>query len=221
VETKKCKKCGEVKPISDFYTDKGKVMARCKKCKNEEHQLWVKNNPNRPRELTKEWHMKNPEWGKRNNKEWREKNKDKQKEYIKKWLSNHPGKIAEYSRRRTKLIKNSPRDNLRKQISCLIAYSLKHNGSKRGRKWELLVGYTVEQLKVHIERNFLAGMSWENRNEWHIDHIIPVSAFNFEAPEDVDFKKCWSLKNLRPLWAKDNIEKGNKLEKPYQPSLLL
>jgi 5-methylcytosine-specific restriction endonuclease McrA len=62
-------------------------------------------------------------------------------------------------------------------------------------------------------------MSWDNCNEWHIDHIIPKAAFNYEKPEDIDFKKCWALKNLQPLWAKENHEKKDKLLKPFQPSL--
>ncbi len=31
--------------------------------------------------------------------------------------------------------------------------------------------------------------------------------------EDEDFKKCWSLKNLRLMEASANIIKGNKLDK--------
>jgi len=63
-------------------------------------------------------------------------------------------------------------------------------------------------------------MTWDNYGKWHIDHVIPTSVFNFEKPEDDDFKRCWSLQNLQPLWALDNIKKGNKLEKPFQPKLI-
>jgi hypothetical protein len=62
--------------------------------------------------------------------------------------------------------------------------------------------------------------SW-SRAGWHINHVIPISAFNFSSPEDIDFKKCWALKNLRPLWAKDNFSKNARLDKPFQPSLAL
>ena len=51
--------------------------------------------------------------------------------------------------------------------------------------------------------------------------IIPKSAFNFETAEDADFKKCWALENLQPLWAKDNLRKSNKIHKPFQPSLAI
>ncbi len=52
-------------------------------------------------------------------------------------------------------------------------------------------------------------MSWENRNEWHLDHIIPCSKFNLSKEEDL--KKCFHYSNLQPLWAKDNLSKGSKI----------
>jgi hypothetical protein len=54
-------------------------------------------------------------------------------------------------------------------------------------------------------------MSWENRSEWHIDHRRPVSSFNFLSVDDPEFLECWALSNLQPLWAADNIRKGNAL----------
>jgi hypothetical protein len=49
-------------------------------------------------------------------------------------------------------------------------------------------------------------MSWENWDEWHIDHIIPISKFEKET----DPKIVNSLSNLQPLWASDNIRKSNR-----------
>ncbi len=90
---------------------------------------------------------------------------------------------------------------------------------KNNQKWEKLIGYPVLELMKHLEKQFKDGMNWENYGEWHIDHIIPVSIFNFTKPEHEDFKKCWALKNLQPLWAVKNLSKGNKLNKQFQPSL--
>jgi hypothetical protein len=64
-------------------------------------------------------------------------------------------------------------------------------------------------------------MTWDNYGEWHIDHIIPISAFNFNSPEDFDFKRCWALKNLRPIWAHDNLIKQARLSSPFQPGLAM
>ena len=66
-------------------------------------------------------------------------------------------------------------------------------------------------------------MTWENRGKggWEIDHKIPITAFNFERPEDLDFKWCWVLKNLQPLKGKENTRKSNRIEGFFQPSLVL
>jgi len=96
-------------------------------------------------------------------------------------------------------------------------------GIKNGMHWEDLIGYTKEDLMEHLEKQFTDGMNWDNygKDGWHIDHIIPKSVFNFNSYEDIDFKRCWALDNLQPLWAEDNFRKNNKLEKDFQPSLAL
>lgn len=73
-----------------------------------------------------------------------------------------------------------------------------------------VLGYTKEELKAKIELQFEEGMSWDNYGEWHIDHIKPVSAFNFEKTTDKEFKECFALENLQPMWAGDNLRKGAK-----------
>lgn len=82
------------------------------------------------------------------------------------------------------------------------------NGEKNGRKWEALVGYKLADLMAHLERQFLKGMTWENRGEWEIDHITPLASFNFDSAEHPDFRAAWALSNLRPIWADDNRKKN-------------
>lgn len=82
--------------------------------------------------------------------------------------------------------------------------------AKAGRSWREFVPYTLDELMRHLERQFLPGMTWENRGEWHIDHIVPLSSFEFTSPADPEFRAAWALTNLRPLWAKDNIRKNAK-----------
>jgi hypothetical protein len=69
-----------------------------------------------------------------------------------------------------------------------------------------LFGCTPSEAKARIESTFWPGMSWENYGEWHIDHIVPVSAFDPTDPEHV--RQCFSLDNLQALWAADNLSKG-------------
>ena len=85
-------------------------------------------------------------------------------------------------------------------------------GGKGGRRTEKLVGYSMDELRVHLERQFAKGMSWENMGEWHIDHIVPLVSFAITGPDDPELRRAWSLTNLRPLWASANLSKHDKRE---------
>ena len=123
-------------------------------------------------------------------------NKERLREYVREWRERNP---------------------LSSSMSSAIRSSL--FGRKSNIHWEALVDYNLSKLKRHIQKQFVGGMSWDNYGEWELDHIIPVSAFAFTSKDDIDFKRCWALKNLRPLWRKDNRSKGNKITEPFQPSL--
>lgn len=85
-------------------------------------------------------------------------------------------------------------------------------GARRGAGWQAALGYTVEDLKRHLERQFLPGMSWENMGEWHVDHIVPLKSFAYKTVDDAEFKAAWALTNLRPLWAVSNMKKHARRE---------
>ena len=105
-------------------------------------------------------------------------------------------------------------------ISQRMYASLKKN--KQGLHWEGVVGYSAKELMSHLEGQFKNGMSWANYGSyWHVDHKIPIVAFNFKTVSDIDFKKCWALENLQPLEAVLNMRKGARLYEPFQPSLAM
>lgn len=116
-------------------------------------------------------------------------------------------------------LKNRLRNNIKYRLSNNISGYIRNSliRGKEGRHWEELVGYTVEELKIHLEKQFKEGMNWENYGlkGWHIDHIKPISSFNINSVEDEDFKKCWALNNLQPLWALENIRKSDKISEIY------
>jgi hypothetical protein len=111
----------------------------------------------------------------------------------------------EYNRSRRRI---DPEFALRTLFPARIRKSLLDG--KAGRRWETLVGYTLKQLVVHLERQFLKDMTWDNRDKWHIDHIVPLSSFKFTSSDDPEFKAAWALTNLQPLWKQDNLAKGAK-----------
>lgn len=169
--------------------------------------------------------------------EWRKEQTAKNKA----WLSENPERAALYnSRRREKAIPAGARyanplvcqdcgtTEARvsgRQIVCEACAKIKRPLSARiregirqslfhGKKasWSKLVDYTVDDLRRHLERQFTKGMSWDNFGDWHIDHIVPISSFTFTSAGDEQFKQCWSLTNLRPLWARENMSKAARRE---------
>lgn len=111
--------------------------------------------------------------------------------------------------------------NLNGKIRSAISLSLK--GNKTNKSWEILVDYKLKDLINHLNKTMPYGYCWNDylNAKLHIDHIIPISVFNFTKPEHTDFKRCWSLSNLRLLPARENLIKNAKLTRPFQPALAL
>jgi hypothetical protein len=118
------------------------------------------------------------------------------------------------ARRRHNSRKHITEYRLNNSIRSHLRYALLRSKVKKVMRTEALIGYAISDLRKHIERQFVRGMTWENYGEWHIDHIVPLSSFDFSLPDGTinvdEIRKCWSITNLRPLWAKDNLVKNGK-----------
>jgi hypothetical protein len=159
------------------------------------------------------------------NKTWRENNREKLKllhrKYRKEDINTNKRHQIYYHRdinksreyQRNWYYKNR-QSNIKYCISRNMSQSIRHSlkTGKHHIHWEKLVNYTSEQLKLHIEAQFKPGMNWDNYGfrGWHIDHIVPISSFNITSCECDEFKKCWALSNLQPLWWYENLSKGNR-----------
>jgi hypothetical protein len=86
-------------------------------------------------------------------------------------------------------------------------------GQSRSRALERLVGYSAQEVRKHFKSHFMPGMHWGNYGSggWEIHHVIPVSSFKFSSPEDAEFRMCWRLDNLRPLWALDHSRRSDRI----------
>lgn len=100
---------------------------------------------------------------------------------------------------------------LKHRVRALLRVTLQKGRS--GRRMAELLGYTADDLRLHLERQFTRGMTWERfmAGEIHIDHILPVALFGAIAIDSDEFRQCWALSNLRPSWAKDNLSKQDKV----------
>lgn len=176
-------------------------------------------------EYKKEWYQKNKERLLKKQKEYDDSNNDRIVVYQANYRNNHKDEIAKvrktyYVENKTQILeKNKRRDLARRRVDPV--YKLRRNCSTM--VWQVLQGrkgglsilkflpYSMDQLKNHLEAQFDSNMSWENYGSyWHIDHIIPQSKLPYISMQDENFLKCWSLSNLRPLEAFENIRKSNK-----------
>lgn len=99
---------------------------------------------------------------------------------------------------------------IHKTISARISVVLQKNKMRR-RTFDLL-GFTKVELMNHLEKQFDENMNWSNFGKyWQIDHKIPISYYKVNSFDDLNFKLCWRLDNLRPLSAVDNYRKKNKI----------
>ena len=101
---------------------------------------------------------------------------------------------------------------LARRVRCAVRRSLADAGARAGNGAIRHLDYSPADLAAHLERQFLPGMGWHNMSEWHVDHVVPVADFDIRKEGDDEFLACWSLANLRPLWASDNISKSDNRE---------
>lgn len=108
---------------------------------------------------------------------------------------------------------------LRHRMRSLMRITMTTN--KGGRRMQEVLGYSYDDLRTHLEDRFTHGMNWERflAGEIHIDHKIPIAYFKPETYDCPEFRMCWSLTNLRPLWAADNISKADKLPEDFEELL--
>jgi hypothetical protein len=180
INTKKCNKCGDEKEIHEFRNCKGGkygVRSDCRKC-----------------EL-------------KSKKTFREKNKEKIATSYKRWATENKEKKnkinLEYFSKKYK----DPLFKFKHNTRALIWQIFKSKKIKKDSTCEKILGCTFEHFIKHIEMQFHPGMSWDNRSEWHLDHIIPIgSAKTFEKVIELNH-----YTNLRPLWADENRKKSDKI----------
>ena len=131
------------------------------------------------------------------------------KEETKKWVENHK---KERKIHRDKYWKKKLKTDINFKLASNLRRRL-HNALQNNQKVGSAVkdlGCSVSELRLYLESKFKEGMSWDNwgRTGWHIDHIKPLSSFNLQNKDD--FLKANHYTNLQPLWAEENIKKGNK-----------
>ena len=218
METKVCSKCKGEKKVCEFGSSKSSkdgLLYCCKECNNKRSKTYRNENYQKTLGQQKKWRDKNPEWVYNRQKKWRDENRELANEMKRNWLSKNPEKRKEYREnykprkreQRKERRNNDPIFNLTNRMrGRLRKYLTILNITKKNKTFEI-VGCSPQFLKEHLEKQFVDGMTWENRSEWHIDHIIPLSS----AKTEEELYKLCHYTNLQPLWAEENLKKSNKI----------
>lgn len=95
---KQCSKCGETKPLSEFYLKNGKPRdSRCKECKRAEQREYYQEHPEEGKENSRRWRKENPERAAELHREWMKEHKEeyagKHREYSRQWRLRNPQSV--------------------------------------------------------------------------------------------------------------------------------
>jgi transposase-like protein len=205
---KKCSRCNIEKDLKYFYKKKSSkdgFRSECKECdyhysKKYKIKYHLTHKESKKEKFDKEkFKLYINQYRKSNIDKIRDKNKeyrDKNKEHL---------NILRNEYRKDKFLTDEI-FKIKHNIRSLISTSFKKEGYKKKSKTNLILGCSFEEFKIHIETQFKDGMSWENHGEWHLDHKTPISW----AKTEEEIYELNHYSNFQPLWAKDNIVKGNK-----------
>lgn len=164
----------------------------CVECQRQKQNAAYAANPKPAIERARALYLKKTEEIKAYSREYAKRNKDKiNKRTMERYYSD-PEFKASYL--------------MRRYIRKMMGYI---SGDRKSSQSIKLLPYTPEEFVAHIERMFLDGMTWENHGEWHIDHIVPIAHLIKNGVTDPAKVNC--LSNLRPVWASDNLRKGDKV----------
>lgn len=225
---KACKRCGEPKHVDEFYTSSASRDGRrasCKRCTLEMNKVSVRKNPSAAKRAKEKYAAANIEKTRQIHRDYWKGREVQNRENGKRYRLRHPERVREFARRSRKncresiakrnreRIQRDSRYRLRVRFSSMFSRRMKRHavGTRGGRSCFSALPYTVEELIEHLEGLFLPGMSWANYGQWHVDHRRPDSLFEYKSTSDQEFQECWALSNLQPMWALDNIRKGNKV----------
>ena len=105
--------------------------------------------------------------------------------------------------------RDDPIDKLKRYVRTRIYTCLKNVKTKHSHEY---LGCTPTEYLKWILNN-TTDFTLENYGQvWHIDHVIPLSRFDFENEQDRLISFNW--RNTMPLLAKENLSKNNKIVKP-------
>lgn len=221
----KCSTCKNIFMISEFYKDKTRksgYATTCKYCsaksvKKYEQKNKDKNNLAIEKKCTKCKEIKDASFFNRHRgrkdglsdhcKECNKKYREKNKKYLKQKRIENNEKRAKRIRERRK---NDTEFCLSERIKSNFIYSMKTKKQYKNNSFHKYTSFEIKDYIEHLKKDILWDEFKKNKTDIHIDHIIPISIYNFLNEEDI--KRCWNPFNLRLIESEKNMEKHNKID---------
>jgi hypothetical protein len=189
---------------NDFDIRKERAMISGSKS----YQKALTENPQKLKDRFKSFRDRNKKSEIQRCREWRKNNPQKQREACKRWNDANPDACREHRRKaQKKAIATASLTYFKSRMRHRVREAMKRGQFKKTSSTRDMIGCNWDELRSHIENKFSTGMSWENKSEWEIDHIIPLSS----ASSEEEIKKLCAWHNLQPLWKADNRSKGDKM----------
>jgi len=213
-----CMECARIKASSNYHSNRDAIaaqrrakyatdaeIAQASKDRTARHRAVIGRDALREKDAA--YYEANCERIKARARNWSAHNRERKRQTNTAWNKANPGAARQHQRIYEKRRRErDPIYALGERIGSAIRQSLIKNGYTKKNRVSEILGCSFAEFSAHIERQFLRGMSWENRSDWHIDHIIPIST----AKTEDEVIALHHFTNLRPLWAVDNAEKGDK-----------
>jgi hypothetical protein len=199
-----CKKCNQTLPLNQFHkASKSTYSSYCKQCKSIKNKKeynpgckkqYYKNN----KEIKKQYYLNTKEQHIKRANNWTKNNYLKAQQTWKKYDKNNREKKNKYIQNR---FKNNPEFRIIHIMRSRVLQVLKN---KKQNKSINFLGCSSNEFKLHLEKQFLPEMNWENHGEiWELDHIKPCASFNLINEEEQE--QCFHFFNYQPLFKTTEI----------------
>ena len=196
-----CTKCEKAKDLSNFgvhSTRASGIQEVCRGCKAMMDKFNRANNPGQSSGKSKNYYLLHRDSIMDRVKQYSIDNADSIRQKNKEYFQLNKERWNKYGKDRAKI---DPVYRMKVQMRKLLIKAL--NGQSKSKTTEQIIGCTYTELKDHIESQFEAWMTWENKGlyngdfnyGWDVDHIVPLASA--KSPEDILYLNHYT--NLRPL----------------------
>lgn len=210
---KTCTKCGETKPLSEFYARR----ARCKSCIKIESSAYAKANREKRTATNREWQSKNRDKVRASCNKWNAAHKDVTNGSSRRWRAANPDKVragkAKYNAENADRIAASRAKyyaaNIDKSKAAYAKWIAANpearriiNQNRRARKREnggKLSKGLADKLFTLQRGKCACGCKQALGNDYHLDHIMPLSLGGTNTDN-----------NIQLLRSKCNLQKNSK-----------